>query len=432
MHPSDNSDPEVRRLQQEVGALRGAVAELTVLNEISREIGALVDLDEVLRRIVERSVAAVGAEEGVITLVADDPVPSGQTLVRSMATDVHRGPFHLNEQILGWMQLYRAPLRVGHAAGDERFRLVASQSGVNALLSVPLLTRGRLVGVLTVCNRKDGGAFGETDQRLLTIIGSQSAQIIENARLYEEEQKLREMQEELRVAFQIQTRLLPAAAPIVDGYDLAGLSIPAQAVGGDFFDYISINPARLVVCVGDVSGKGLPAALLMATAQATIRGQAVADKSPAGTIARVNGHIYRSIKRGNFLTLFYGELLSEENVFRYVNAGHNRPLVMRSDGAIEDLRDGGVAIGLVPAAAYEEGHLALNRGDVLVIYSDGVTEARNAAREEFGEGRLADAIRRHSGGPAAALLERIIADVDSFVDGADASDDLTLLAVIRT
>ena len=424
-------EPDLHRLQREVEALRGAVAELTVLNEISREIGALVDLDEVLRRIVDRSVAAVQAEEGVITLVDDDPVAAGQTLVRSMATDVERGPFHLNEHLIGWMQLYRKPLRLEHASTDERFRLVAAEGRVEALLSVPLLARARLIGVLTVCNRKGGGSFGEADQRLLSIIGSQSAQIIENARLYEEEQALRRMQEELTVAFQIQKRLLPEAPPVIPGYDIAAITLPAQAVGGDFFDYIAIDPSRTAMCVGDVSGKGLPAALLMATSQATIRGQATAEQAPAGIVARVNGHIYRSIKRGRFLTLFYGELLAEGHRFRYVNAGHNRPLLLRRGGELEDLRIGGLAIGAIADATYREGEVQLHAADVLLIYSDGVTEAMNTEREEYGLDRFAAVLRRNATAPAGDLLDAVIRDIEAFAGDAAPSDDITLLAIIR-
>jgi len=428
---SISPDSDVSCLRNEVASLRGAVAELTVLNEISREIGALVDLDEVLRRIVDRSVAAVEAEEGVITLLDEDPIGPGQTLVRAMATNVDRGPFHLNEHIIGWMQLYRAPLRLDHAGSDERFRLIASQGSVDALLSVPLLARRRLVGALTVCNRKGGGAFSDADQRLLSIIGSQSAQIIENARLYEEEQALRQMQEELRIAFQIQTRLLPEAPPPIAGYDVAGRSFAAQAVGGDFFDYIAVGPSRIGMCVGDVSGKGLAAALLMATAQATIRGQAIPDYTPSEIVARVNGHMYRSVKRGTFLTLFYGEVIPDEDRFAYINAGHNRPLLLRQSGDIEELGRGGIAIALKSDAEYEEGEVALERGEVLLVYSDGVTEAMNDAREQFGEVRLYEALHRNAAKSAGELLDAIAADVQEFVGSAPPSDDLTMLAIIR-
>jgi phosphoserine phosphatase RsbU/P len=422
---------ELPRMQQQIDALQRAVEELTVLNEITRQIGALADLGEVLTRIVERSTAAVDAEEGVISLVGEEKDDPARTLIRSMTTGVRRGPYHLDEHVVGWMQLYRKPLRVDDAANDGRFRLASAETHLRSLLSVPLLVRSRLIGVLTVCNRRDGGAFSDEDQRLLTIIAGQSAQIIENARLHEEERALLHLQEELRTAFRIQTGLLPDRAPEVEGYDLAGRSIPAQQVGGDFFDYIPGAGGGTVVCVGDVSGKGLPAALLMASAQAIVRGQAGVHRPPAETVCHINREFYRNVRRGSFLTLVYGELRSRDHLFRCVNAGHNRPLLVRKNGESLELERTGIAVGLAPRAGYETRDIHLRPGDVLFIYSDGVTEAMNTAREQFGEERLLQVLTRSAGLSADRLVEAVVDEVSAFAGAAPVSDDITVLAVIR-
>jgi phosphoserine phosphatase RsbU/P len=424
-------DPVIAHLQAEVESLRRAVAELTVLNDISREIGALADLDAVLRRIVERSVAALNAEEGLITLVEDTGEDVGTTLVRSLATSADRTPFHLNEHIVGWMQLHHRPLRVSRPADDPRLQFITSDDDIEALLSVPLLVRAHLIGVLTVINCKDGDSFSEADQRLLSIIGIQSAQIIDNARLYEEEKRLLTMQEDLRVASEIQKRLLPDAPIPIPSYELAGRMIPAHQVGGDFFDFLPLGTSRTALCVGDVSGKGLPASLLMASALATIRAQADPERAPAKTMARVNQQIYRSVRRGNFLTLFYGELWPDEHRFRYVNAGHNRPLLLRQDGTVQELREGGVAIGMLPAADYEEGEVDFQRGDVLLIFSDGVIEAENALRQPFGDERLVEALREHARLPAEELVAAVVERIRAFTGDAPPFDDITLLALAR-
>lgn len=411
-------------------SLRRSVEELTVLNDISREIGALADLQEVLRRIVSRSVSAVRGEEGVVTLFDDEAQEAGKTLVRSVATNADHGPFHLNEHIVGWMQLHRRPLRIDRGGEDRRFDLSPSDH-VDSLLSVPLLVRGRLLGVLTVYNRLEGADFDEGDQRLLSIIGSQSAQIIENARLFEEEKLLRQIRNEVLAASEIQSRLLPADPPTIPGYELAGLTVPAQEVGGDFFDYIPINDNRTGLCVGDVSGKGLPAALLMASAQATLRGQVDPARSPRESIARVNWQTYRITKRGSFLTLFYAELDHQNHHIRFVNAGHNRPFLIRN-GKPNELQCAGLAIGLLPGAEYDQGEAALEQGDLVVIYSDGVTEAMNASREQFGEERLQSILQQDAATSPAGLVDRVFDGVREFCGEAQASDDITILVLRRT
>jgi len=404
-------------LSRENAALRRAVAELTVLNEIAREIGALSDLDAVLRAIVERSIAAVSADQGVITLVGEAGTPDAvHTLIRSRAEATAEPAVHVDAHLVELVRQRGAPLRLNVPGG--------------ALALAPLLARGRLVGVLAAHCRT--GAFSDEDERLLGIIAGQSAQVIENARLYEEERALLQVREELRVASEIQTRLLPAAPPALPGYDVAGRTLPARRVGGDFFDYIALGERRTAFCVGDVSGKGLPAALLMASAQAALRGQADAARSPAETVARTNWQVYRSIRRGSFLTLFYAELDPETHRLRYVNAGHNRPLLLRPSGAIEELREGGVALGLVPRAEYAEGEVTLGAGDLLLLFSDGVTEAADAGGRPFEEAQLAEALRTLAGRPAQEVLDGLLARVRAHTGDDDAhADDVTLLVIAR-
>jgi phosphoserine phosphatase RsbU/P len=430
MSGSPIPSPDLPRLQQRIDDLQRAVEELTVLNEIAREIGSLVDLEEVLRRIVARSADAVSAEEGVISLVDDRDNASARTLIRSMMTGVQRGPYHINELVVGWVQQYRRPLRIDHMASDTTRRMIEADPAVRSLLSVPLLVRSRLIGVLTVCNREDGGAFTEADQRLLSIIAAQSAQVIDNARLHEEEKALLQLHEELKAAFHIQARLLPERAPSIDGYDLFGRSIPAKQVGGDFFDFVPDGDGETVLCVGDVSGKGLPAALLMASSQAIVRGQLGGERPLRDTVAQVNREFYRNVRRGNFLTLFMGVLSPREHRLTYVNAGHNRPMLLRS-GGVDELARTGVAVGLLPGASYEEAQLTLEVGDLLFIFSDGVTEAMNERFEEFGEARLLEVLHASRDLPAGQIVEAVTRAVTAFTGEAPVSDDITMLVLVR-
>ena len=430
MPTSDSEAVHLQALELENQHLRRSVEELSLLNDLAREIGASLDADEVVGKIIRRALKSVQAEQGVITLVeesADDPM---KTLVRTAGSSVIHGPYRINDSLLGWMQHNKKPLLLNDPVHDKRFQGANWDVTIRSILCVPLMNRSQLIGMLTVYNKKTEAGFTEDDQRLLAIIAAQSAQIVENARLYEEEKALLHMREEVRLAYDIQTSLLPKASPGVPGYDIAGVSLAADTVGGDYFDYITLHDGCLGLCVGDVSGKGLPASLLMANVQATLRGQAPWTDSVKICLERANQLLCESIRTGTFVTLFYGILDPHNHQFRYANAGHNRPL-FHTSGSVTRLDLGGLALGLLSTATYQDDTLTFAAGDVLLIYSDGVTEAMNPGREQFEEDRLTELIREYAADPAQTLVDRIVEAVQHHAAEAPASDDMTLLAIRR-
>lgn len=431
--PSDDA----ASLQRENERLRRAVEELSVLNELAAEIGGARDLEAVLQTVVQRSIRAVGAEQGVITLLSDDAGPAGRTLVREAATSAGREALRLEDTLLGWVAHHRRPLRLNEPREDPRFRGVTWRPEIRSLVSAPLLVRAEVQGVLTVFN-KDGGTydsaetratgFNESDERLLTIIASQSAQVIENARLAEEERELLRVREQLRLAADLQARLLPSEAPEIPGYDVAGWTLSSEAVGGDYFDFISLDNGRFGLAVGDVVGKGLPAALLMANVQATLRGQASGALSAAECLERANALLHRSTSPREFVTLFYAVLDPLQHRIRYANAGHNRPLLLRPGEALVELDTGGLALGLTASCSYEEAEVQLGAGDLLVVYSDGVTEAMGLGRAPFGEERLEAVLNDCRDSSAKSAIKRVAEAVRSHATGVPQSDDMTILA----
>jgi sigma-B regulation protein RsbU (phosphoserine phosphatase) len=294
-----------------------------------------------------------------------------------------------------------------------------------------MMIKSELKGVLTVYNKKDGKQFTDEDQRLLAIIAAQSAQVVENARLYESEQALLHMKEEIRLAARIQADLLPSTAPLVEGYDIAGKSVPAQVVGGDYFDFIPTGDHRMAVCLADVSGKGLPASLLMANVQATLRGQTLLNVSPQVCVERANKLLFLSTSAEKFVTLFYAILDPKLHQLSFSNAGHDNPFLLSTDGRIQRLRTGGVVLSILEDFPYEEETVSLGQGDVLVVYSDGITEAANNSEVQFGEERLAGVIQEHRGESASGLMEHIIKEVKAFAGGMAQADDMTLVVVKR-
>ncbi|MCI0693552.1 SpoIIE family protein phosphatase [candidate division KSB1 bacterium] len=434
-HPpsgAPGSDAAFQILQTENWRLKRAVEELSFLNDLARAIGASTNLYEIMQTIIRRSLQGVHAEQGVITLVGAQAGDPTKTLVRDMVTSSEHQPFRPNQSLLGWMYRNKTTLLLNDPGGDERFRGVNWDASVVSLLCAPLIVKSELKGILTVYNKKNAEGFSEEDQRFLAIIAAQSAQVIENARLCEEEQTLLRMQEQVRLAARIQLDLLPQTAPTLAGYDLAGRSIPAQSVGGDYFDFIPADGERLAVCLGDVSGKGLPASLLMANLQATIRGQTLLGDSASACLRRSNTLLFQSTDDEKFATVFYAILDPHWHQLRYCNAGHNDPFLFSATGAAPArLTTGGLVLGILPSFPFQEEAIALNPGDVLLIYSDGITEAVNAGNEDFGESRLITLVQQNLALPAGALIEKIIAAVTAFAGNVPQRDDITLVVVKR-
>jgi sigma-B regulation protein RsbU (phosphoserine phosphatase) len=416
---------------EELHRLRRAVEELSILNDLARAIGASVNSQEIMRTIVHRSLKAIGAEQGVITLVDSQATDPMKTLVRTAVSSAQYSPYHFHQALLGWMYLNKKPLMMNDPARDERFRGATWDESIRSLLCVPMMVKAELKGVLTVYNKKGDGQFTEEDQRLLAIIAAQSAQVVENARLLESEQALFQMKEELRLASRIQADLLPNEAPQVPGYDIAGKSLAAQIVGGDYFDFIPMADHRIAICLGDVSGKGLPASLLMANVQATLRGQTLLATCARECIERSNRLLYLSTSSEKFVTLFYGMLDAVEHTLCFTNAGHENPFLLSTQNVVQRLSEGGLVLSILEEFPYKEAKVDLAPGDILVAFTDGITEAINPNQEQFGEARLAALIEKHRAEPAAELVESIIRGVREHAAGAPQMDDITLLVVKR-
>jgi len=428
---SNKSKDRLHKLEAENARLKRSVAELSLLNELALSIGASNDTQEIIQSVIKRVVKSVKAEQGDLMLIKENTQDLLTTFVRTADSKRKMGVFSVHDNLLGWMQLHKKPLLLNKPWKDDRFNNTDWNPAINNLLCVPLMIRSRLIGVLTAYNnQKVPSAFSEEDLRILAIIAAQSAQIIENARLYEEEQALTRMREELRLAQEIQTSLLPQRQTFIPGYEVAGLSKPAQVVGGDFFDVFSASDDHFALCVGDASGKGLPASLFISNVQATLHGQSLGNTSVSSCLKRVNHLLSQRTRKGLFVTLFYGVLEPGTHMLRFANAGHNRPLLRRADGTIETLSLGDIPMGFLSEFSFREDAISFQPGDLLLIYSDGITEAKSSDNSLFEEYRLIQLLSKSNGSPK-ELIEHIIAGVEKFRREAQQSDDMTLLALRR-
>jgi phosphoserine phosphatase RsbU/P len=252
---------------------------------------------------------------------------------------------------------------------------------------------------------------------------------IENARLLEESLEKRRLEQENETAAQIQRSLLPLEAPSVAGYDVVGCNVSCRTVGGDYFDF-GIEEGQLLLALGDVSGKGTPAALLMTMLRAAVRGH-WADPRLSEAIRRINKTVCENVPEGKYVTFFLARLDPPSGHLNYVNAGHNPPLLVRANGSIELLTEGGMVLGLMASVPYAVGDAALRPGDTLLVFSDGVTETLDPQGEEFGDTGLTELVTHERTRSALELQARVFEALDRFAKGAKAGDDRTLIVLKR-
>jgi len=317
--------------------------------------------------------------------------------------------------------------------GEER----ASLEALKPELLLPLSLNEKLLGIMSLGMKQSEEPFSRTDIRLLDSVAAQTGLALENGRLtavITAEVAAREKQKrELEIAHEVQERLFPQEYPPIPGVDYAGSCRPALDVGGDYYDFIAFSKTELGIAIGDVSGKGIPAALLMATLRAFLRGQTMQRQSDLTSVMEnLNKLVFESSTSNRYATFFYGEFDAASRMMRYVNGGHNPPMLFRqSDGGREVVRldAGGPVIGLMEDCSYQQGSVTLEPGDVLVAYTDGISEAMNEAEDEWGEERMMESVRPNRASPARELIDRLMKSADAFVAGAPQHDDMTIVVL---
>ena len=326
----------------------------------------------------------------------------------------------------------RTAILTSDAQSDARFKEQQSviRQRINSAMCVPLWHEEEVLGVLYVDNVAAPVPYEHTDLLILTHIGHLAAVKILETKSFEELQRRHQIEEELRRAANLQQSLLPEEPLRLPPYRIAGKNIPSSEVGGDYFDFIEGESEALTVGLGDVAGKGMPAALLMTNLHASVRAHVESETKLPLVMARLNRSIHQAVRGERFITLVLIAIDRATGEFKYVNAGHNPPYLVHASGEIEMLSIGGLLLGMFLEATYESATLRLDPGDVLVLYSDGVTEARNEAEDEYGEERLAAFLTEHRGLDPEALVESLIRTVFEFSKDGKPGDDVTV-AVIR-
>ena len=289
-----------------------------------------------------------------------------------------------------------------------------------------------MIGLLYLDSPASPAGFAVEDLNLLTVMANVAGIRIEGERLAEIEQAEQLMAHELEQAAEIQRHLLPATTPEIRGLQLAGCNMPCRTVGGDYYDYLVYPDEQVGLAIGDVAGKGMPAALLMSSLQAKVQAFAETSASPAALVARLNRSVAATCPDNRFVTFFFSRLNLKSGELIYCNAGHNPPLLARADGTVVRLEGGGPVLGILPGLSYQERSCQVESGDLLLLYSDGVTEAQAPDGEEFGEERLDEIVRASRGDSAETVLAKVNIAIRDFTAGRPAADDITLVAARRT
>ena len=403
--------------------------EKEVLLEVAKTLSEPLDLEEVIEAILRTLRQVVSYDAAAVYLV------NRKTLALEMVSEVgypegSEDAFSLQvgQGIVGWVAKHGESVIVPDVIRDGRY--VAARAGTRSELASPLVLKGRTIGVFNLESNVED-AYHEGHLELLGAFASQAAIAIERARLTRELLDRRRIEKELAIAREIQQSFLPKQAPRVPKFDLAGSARAHDEVGGDYYDFIDVGDHRLGLAIADVSGKGIPASLLMAGLRMALLAEIRNEFAIRAVMKKVNALLHESTERHRFVTAFYGVLDYKTSTITFANAGHNPPILRRADGSFEHLMDGGVALGVLADAVYDDRPLRLRPGDVLVLFTDGVTEAESPDGEQFGTQRLEQEIERLYERSAEEIVRGIETAVLDWAGSRGQNDDLTLMAVKR-
>jgi sigma-B regulation protein RsbU (phosphoserine phosphatase) len=319
----------------------------------------------------------------------------------------------------------------------ELAKLRGSAFGAESLMAAALRYGQQDLGVLAVANGPNGAPFSQGDFVVFKSIAEQSAFALYNAIIYSMANEKKRLDHDLEIARDIQRILLPADAPAINGFQISGINVPARQVSGDYFDYIRVDEERLGVAIADVSGKGVPASLIMAICRSVLRTEAARNPSPADVLRKVNRQLYPDIKEDMFISMAYLILDHEHYGVTLARAGHDAPLLYKHEAeTVTPVKSPGMVVGIDSGNVFDrltsDFAVPLEREDCLVLYTDGVTEALNSEGDEFGLDRMTQSVRASATGGAPAIVKRVIEDVRDFTGANPQNDDITLIAICKT
>ncbi|MCK5125919.1 MAG: SpoIIE family protein phosphatase [candidate division Zixibacteria bacterium] len=408
---------------------RRQALETETLFKVNHDIMSSLHLDEVLYNILEALANIVDFDAGGVFLI--DEESSDVESITSIGYDKLLAPdlrLKIGQGIVGDVATKGTAEIINDVSEDKRY--INSRPETKSEIVIPIKLEDKMVGILNL-ESDEQNIFTNKDRDILTTFASQAALAIERARMHKFMLDQKKLEAQLSIARTIQKTFLPKAVPQMKDFDIWGMNIPSGEVGGDYYDFISIVDNQIGIAIADVSGKGIPAALIMASYRASLIAE-IRNNYAIRTICRkVNNLLCESLEPENFVTSIYGVLDTKNSIFTFSNCGHNPGLLLRSNDSVEELMEGGIILGIRPDSRYEERPIYINSGDILCLFTDGVTEAEDKTGDQFETERMLDILKNNRELPARKIGEKMINSVKAFAHRDFTMDDLTLIIIKR-
>ena len=415
------------------------VDKLRMLLDITKTISRSLDTDEVLNLIMDTLDSLIPYDAAGIYLVKcsrplaeRESAPDESCVFHTESVrgydiaDLQELRLKLGEGLIGHVALSGKPYVAHDVRNDPRY--INARARTRSEMVAPIISNEEVIGVFDL-ESDELDAYSEDDLEVLMLLASQVAIIIDKVMLHEQLIEKQRLETQLEVARQVQLELLPPRDPQLEGFDISAYNFPTEEVSGDYYDWVRIYDDQIGIVIADVAGKGVPAALLMAFLRASLRAASHIGYAPQISMSKVNYLLWESIERNQFVTAFYGILDATNRTLAYSNAGHNPPLLIDADGKTRFEERGGVPLGMFRDSRYYEYYATIEPGQMLVLYTDGVTEAMNPSGEEYGGQRLVAAALRGRDLSARELIDFIHRDVIDWTDGRGAHDDVTFFII---
>ncbi len=418
--------PDLNKIKSEYKAF-------SVLSDVSKALILHKPLDELLEEVMDLICQNLPMDRGILMLEEGNPPQLIPKVIRIVSKSLKTQKIQVSQSIINVVLKQNSSVLTYDAQADPRFRTRESiiQSNIHSAMCVPLWNNKEIIGIIYADRISVLEQFSENDLKLLTLLSNLAAVKIENARLIEKAIEKEKMERELAMASKIQKDFLPKGNPECENFEIAGMNIPCYQVGGDYYDFIPIDPCLLGIVIADVSGKGVSASLLMASLRAALHSEIHPEYKLERMASKVNDFVHRSSASNSFITFFFCELNRKNGQLRYINAGHNPPLIVSRKGEIERLESCGLCLGMFASESYEAKSVTLKIGDMALLFTDGITESRNKKNEEFGEQRLSSLLQKNAKLSAQKLIEKICTELNSFSSGVEQMDDRTLVLIKR-
>ncbi len=407
---------------------RGAMAELQGIIEVTKSLNSTIDLAELINIILRLASRQTGAKRATVFLVDKERQEIWSLVGLGLEQQEIRMP--INQGLAGWVATHGQTVNIGDAYQDSRFDRAADQKTgfvTRSVLCHPIRNNNEeIVGVLQLLN-KNTGAFNAGDQAFLEAISLHAALALENARMHRAMLAQERLERDLALARSIQSSLLPDAPPQLSEFEIGVFHRPTQMVGGDYYDFLMLDQDTLLTVVADVEGKGVASALMMSNLQAMLHTLVGHLHSLERLVEAINNLMASEGRQRKFMSMFVAMLDRRHRGLHYINAGHVPPVVVRANGETESLREGGMVIGVIPGQSYSRGFLRLEKGDVILACTDGITEAMNREGDEYGLERLTKAVTKYRQREADEIIKGVLSEVDEFSRGGTHEDDRVVL-----